>query len=82
MDVIQGAKDMSRADLFEAIKNRLDMEIAKAQGAQVEKLIELRDSLPDKQETFAKYLREAGVKKYGARSGRQHGKSIVRQEEI
>jgi hypothetical protein len=68
--------------LFDAIRNRLDTEIAKAHGAEAEKLGELRESLPASAETFGKYLRDAGIKKNTSRRDRSHGRSIVHQSDI
>ena len=79
---IEGADNMTRAELFNAVRDRLESEAAKAYGNEAEKLGELMDSLPPNAETFGKYLRDAGIKKYNSRGDRQFGPSIRRQSEI
>lgn len=80
--VIPGAAKMTRSELFDAIHLRLESEIAKPYGNETEKLQELRDSLPSNAETFGKYLRDAGIKKYNSRGDRVPGRSIRRSSEI
>ena len=82
MEVIPGAEKMTRSELLEATKNRLDSEIAKAFGGETEKLQELRESLPPNGAAFGKYLRDAGIKKYNSKGDRTPGRSIRRSSEI
>jgi len=79
---IEGAGKMTIFDLFTAMHDRLDSEIAKAYGRQAEKLQELKNSLPPSPETFGRYLRDAGIKKYNSRGDRVPGRSIRRRSEI
>jgi hypothetical protein len=82
MNNIAGADKMTVPELFDALRLRLDTEILKANGQQAERLQEFKDSLPDNAETFARYLRDAGIKRYSRRSDRTHGRSIRLQSEI
>ena len=82
LTVIEGAKDMTIADLFEALKSRLDTEIAKAHGQQMERLQEFKDSLPPNPETFGKYLRDAGIRRYNSRGEPRPTRSIRRRGEL
>jgi len=83
MTNITGADKMTVAELFDALRGRLDAEICKAAGKQAEQLQEFKDSLPDNAETFGRYLREAGVKKYDKTGQRRlRTRSIRRQSEI
>jgi hypothetical protein len=83
LNTITGAGEMTVAELFDAVRDRLDAEICKAAGKQAEQLQELKDSLPDNAETFGRYLREAGVKKYD-KTGQHRlpSRSIRRKSEI
>ena len=82
IETIDGADKMPLRDLHAAILEELDATIAaKPPGAgEVEKLQELRDSLPDNSETFGKYLRDAGIKKYNANGERAKRISHFRRQ--
>lgn len=69
---IEGAKTMPLRDLLPAIINTLDSRIATTPSGtpEEEKLQELRNSLPDNAETFGKYLRDAGIRRYNRRGER------------
>jgi len=66
VESIPGADDMPIRELYTAIHKRLEATIAAAppHGSELEKLQELLNALPDNSETFGKYLREAGIKRY------------------
>lgn len=75
IQTIPEADKMPILDLFPAILEKLDAAIAATpKGAkgeeEAEKLQELRDSLPPNAETFGKYLRDAGIKRYNAKGER------------
>ncbi len=82
MSKIDGIGSMTYAQEFEAIHDRLNVEIGKAQGKAAEDFGKFMDSLPPNAETFAKYLREAGIKKNSSRGDRPHGGSIVHKSDI
>ena len=69
---VPGADDMILRELYAAILDRLDGLIARAhpETEDAEKLQKLRDSLPKNAETFGKYLREAGIKRYNTKGER------------
>jgi len=64
---IPGAADMTLSELFDAIQNHQS---------------DAADALPPTAESFGKYLREAGVKRYSTRSARQPTRSIRLESEI
>ena len=68
IDVIPDADKMPLRDLLPAILKELDARISAAPDdpGERDKLQELRNSLPTNPETFGKYLREAGIKRYNA----------------
>lgn len=72
IETIEGADKIPLRDLFPQILNKLDSTIAaKPPGAgEVEKLQQLRDSLPPNSEAFGKYLRDAGIKRYNTQGER------------
>jgi len=55
---IEGANDMTIAELFDAIRSHPEM------------TSEYLDILPDNADTFGKYLRRAGIRRYGSRARR------------
>jgi len=66
IEVIPGADKMPMRDLLPSIWEKLDAAISAAPpgAGEVERLQELRDSLPGNSATFAKYLRDAGIRRY------------------
>jgi len=82
LSVIPGADKMTISELFDALRERLDVEITKGSGPEAEKLAEFRNSLPDNATTFGKYLRDAGVKRYNTKGDRLPTRSIRRRSEI
>lgn len=72
IQTIEGADKMPLRNLLPRILKELDSKIATAPpgAGEVEKLQELRDSLPGSAETFGKYLREAGIKRYNTKGER------------
>jgi hypothetical protein len=58
--------------LLPRIFERLDAELEKVPdgSAEFEKFTELRSSLPDNTETFGRYIREAGIKRYNRKGER------------
>jgi hypothetical protein len=82
MECIPGAERMTRTELYNAIKARLEAETAKAHGRQAELLAELCESLPPNAEAFGKYLRDAGIKVYNSRGDRHPTRSIRRRDQI
>jgi membrane-bound lytic murein transglycosylase B len=59
---------MTVAELHEAILNNPNKDVAKC--------------VPDNAESFARYLRQAGVKKYDKLGKPQHGGSVRRREDL
>jgi hypothetical protein len=80
MATIAEADKMTVQELFTAILDRLDATIAAAPpgAGELEKLQELRESLPRNAESFAKYLRDAGIKRYNAKGERTRRTSHFR----
>ncbi len=72
LNYIPTADKMPIRDLLPAIYEKLDVAITRQPpgAAEAEKLQELRDSLPDIPETFGKYLRDAGIRRYNAKGER------------
>ena len=72
LSVIPVSDDMTVQEIHAAILEKLDCTIAETpSGAgELEKLQELRDSLPDNGDTFGRYLRKAGIKRYNTRGDR------------
>ncbi len=72
IEVIDGADRMPIAVLLPRIFERLDAELERAPdgSAEFEKFTELRSSLPDNTETFGRYIREAGIKRYNRKGER------------
>jgi hypothetical protein len=72
IEVIDGADRMPIAVLLPRIFERLDAELEKVPdgSAEFEKFTELRSSLPDNTETFGRYIREAGIKRYNRKGER------------
>ena len=66
IETIQGADRMTLGELFPLILEKLDTTIAATPpgSGELEKLQELRDSLPERADTFGKYLRDAGITRY------------------
>lgn len=69
-------RDMSIAELYAAVRDKLELMASKAKGEEAERWSELLDGLPDRADTFARYLRRAGVRRYdkaGVRKTRTGG---------
>jgi len=82
MECIPGAERMTRTELYNAIKTRLEIEESKAYGREAERLAELYKKMPPNAETFGKYLRDAGIKVYDSRGNRHPTRSIRRRNQI
>lgn len=83
ISTIPGAKQMTNADLLEASRSKLEMLAAESDGKESDKFEELLKSLPSNAETFGKYLRDAGIKRYG-KGGRppMSGGSVRRSSQL
>jgi hypothetical protein len=82
---IPGADNMTLRELFSRILEEFDSRISRAfPGAgEREKLQELHDSLPSKAETFGRYLRDCGVKRYNARGERvRRARHFKRRDQV
>jgi len=69
MSEIPGADTMTVSELFEAIQNHPDMKA------------DFLEKLPDNAETFGRYLREGGVKRYD-KTGRRTTRSVRHRAEM
>lgn len=79
---VPGASDMSVAELFKVAKDHLESKMAKAEGPEAEKLGEFLGHLPANAETFARYLRDAGVKRYDKAGKPRPTRSIRRRADL
>ncbi|MBN2559399.1 MAG: hypothetical protein JXQ75_00515 [Phycisphaerae bacterium] len=72
IETISEADSIPIRDLYQKILKKLDATIAAAPpgAGEAERLQELRDSLPTNSETFGKYLRDAGIKRYNTQGER------------
>ena len=72
IEAIGGAGDIPLRELLPKIRKELDslIEAAHPGAGEAEKLREFRDSLPSSPETFGKYLRDAGIKRYSTKGDR------------
>lgn len=70
LSAIVGAEEMTVAELFNAIQK------------DPRAISEVLDMLPDNAETFGRYLREAGVRRYDKTCNRRSSRSVRRSNEI
>jgi len=82
MEKIPGARRMFYNDLHAAIQKMLTAKAAEADGSEVKKWADFRNSFPQSPETFARYLRDAGIKRYGRSKDREPGRGICRRGQL
>jgi hypothetical protein len=72
VEAIEGVDKLPLRDVYDRILEKLDAHIASTHpgAGELEKLAGFRDSLPPNAETFGRYLREAGVRRYNTKGER------------